>query len=419
MNLFPSIFRKSLLAIALAMVPMGVSAQFAYGEPRGIYVVKLPGKSAGETQKRTYLGMPLMSDTRFAGLVETVNGDLLSLQGISSHQDIQDATRPSFVHVMDGAGRGFITDIVEFRQNDIRCAVNLAPWMAAGTVVRIRPHPNVVQLFGANNRFALAAGSSAELADNIVAWDAAAQQEKVYYYHSTRQRWEEKDVNANAGAAVLRFPYGIYIIRRSTGNLRMTLSGEISGAPILLPVRTGVNVFSLPINLSSSLSNLIPATGDFPAIAGVNATQADLVTLEEPYSGLQRGPFYLSSRPGSTGWREVGDNSGNDISAPLDYLSTLIIRRSGPAGYVRVEGSLDPGPGFSPPADPDAGETALTGELPYRPLPGSPSYKIEVSTDLQNWSDYADPVLENNVAKFQLPGGQGRAFYRLRITLDF
>jgi hypothetical protein len=321
---------------------------------------------------------------------------------------------------MDGHGRGFVSDIVEFRQNGLRCAADLAPWMSPFTTVRIRSHPNLADLFGVDNRFSLASGTSADLADNVVAWDTETQQEKVYFYHSVHQRWEEKDVNADAGSASLKFPYGIYIIRRSSGNLRVSLSGEISGAPILLPVRPGVNVFSLPINLTSSLANLIPASGDFPVIPGVNAAQGDLITLEEPYSGLQRGPFYLSSRPGATGWRKVGDNATDDTIEPLDFLSTLIIRRDGPAGYVRVEGNLEAGPGFSIPADPDVNETSLPVEFPHSftfPPNVERYYRIfaETSSDLQNWSDAGDVSLNGGVFKFTLPGGQGRGFWRIAV----
>lgn len=72
---------------------------------------------------------------------------------------------------MDGNGRGFVSDIVEFRPNDLRCAADLAPWMGPYTSVKIRPHPNIVNLFGVNNQFSLASGTSAETADNVVAWD--------------------------------------------------------------------------------------------------------------------------------------------------------------------------------------------------------------------------------------------------------
>lgn len=392
----------------------------AYTNPRGYYVAKIAGTTAGETQKRTYLGVPLTAVAKAAeGLVSNVNGDAFSLPFLTSPQEMHDPARTAYVHVIDGAGRGFISDIVEFRQNDFKCAANLTSWMVVGTRVRIFYHPNLTDLFGATNQFSLASGTSADLTDNVVTWDAVAQQEKIYYYHSVRQRWEEKNVNADAGLAALKFPYGIYIIRKSSGNLRISLSGEISAAPILLPVRTGENVFSLPINLSSSLANIIPESGAFSPIKGRNANRADLITLEEPYSGLQKGPFYLSSRPNALGWRKVGANTHDETLEPIDFLSTLLIHRRGPAGFVRVEGSLEPGPQLFIPENAAPGETPLFGEIAFpNPIPPKVIAIAEVSTDLQNWSFSANAEVVNGVFRFPLPSGQGRAFYRIKATIE-
>lgn len=411
---------RNWIACTIFFLPTTGWSQEVITNPRGYYVAKIAGITAGETQKRTYLGVQLTAVTKGAeGLVGNVSGDAFSLPYVASPQEVYDPTRTAYLHVIDGTGRGFISDIVEFRQNDFKCAATLAPWMAVGTRVRICYHPNLTDLFGSTNQFSLASGTSADLTDNVVAWDAVAQQEKIYYYHSFRQRWEEKNVNADAGLAALKFPYGIYIIRRSSGNLRISLSGEISAAPILLPVRTGDNVFSLPINLSSSLANIIPESGAFSPIKGRNTNRADLITLEEPYSGLQKGPFYLSSRPNALGWRKVGANTHNETLEPIDFLSTLIINRRGPAGFVRVEGSLEPGPQLLIPENADPGETPLFGEISFsHPLPPDVLAVAEVSMDLQNWSFSANAELVNGVFRFPLPSGQGRAFYRIKATLE-
>ncbi len=110
-------------------------------------------------------------------------------------------------------------------------------------------------------------------------------------------RWEERDINADASRAVMRFPYGLYIVRRTPGILRMTLSGEALAYPVFLPVRTGANVFSLPINLSRSLGNLFASPDSYAVSSGPNSSTADLLTFEEPSTSNQRGPFYHSSKP--------------------------------------------------------------------------------------------------------------------------
>lgn len=391
----------------------------AFTSPRGIYTVKVAGKPEGQSQARTYFGVQLLPDPKFYGLADVVSGNSLRLNGISTYSGLADPERTSYVHVITGNGRGFIVDIEEFRTTDLRCAQDLSGWITPGTQVSVRPHPHLADLFGAGNRFGLGSGPNAGAADNVVVWDPQTQQERVYYFHSIRGRWEEKGVEADASYAIMRFPYGLYIVRRSPGTLRIALSGEIGANPLLLPVRTGANVFSLPVNLSASLQNLISSTGDYPVTSGPNSIKADLLIFEEPATGIQRGPFYHSSRPNSIGWREVGEGDGAGIT--LDLLSTLILRRSGAAGYVLAEGSLTPGP-VPPvlPPDPEPGEIALFGDLPYpqNPRPDV-TVEVQISKDLQTWTTHANPTLANGRATFQLPAGQSRSFYRLKVTLAF
>ena len=406
--------------LAAACVFLSGAASAATTLPRGIYTVKVAGKPEGESQARTYLGVQLLPDVRFKGVVSSVNGNAFSVQFLSSPSALADPTRKLYVHVLDGNGKGFTADIDEFRPTDFLCSQPLANWMSPGTFIQIRPHATLADLFGTTNRFGLAAGTSAPEADNVVVWDPATQQEKVYYFHSGRSRWEEKDVNADASAAIFRFPLGCYIIRRSPGTLWMVLSGDVASDSVLLPVRAGANVFSLPVNLSASLDQWITSTGDHAVITGPNAKRADLLTFEEPSTGNQQGPYYRKN--GANGdWREVGVNGGGGAVARLDFLSTLVLRREGDPGYVLANGSLDPGSTPPPPPVPEPGEPVLTAELPVplRQVDPGLIMTVEISTDLQTWAPVAQVVYDGSgKLAFDLPAGQRRAFYRLHVTLD-
>lgn len=397
----------------------------AYTSPRGIYTVKVPGATQVSAPVRTYLGIQLMPDTRFQGFAGTVSGNTFSFQSQPNLTSLSDPVRKSYIHVLTGNGRGFVSDIEQFRVSDIVCADNLTAWIQPQSQiqVRIRPHPHLIDLFGATNRFGLGAGADADSADNVVVWDPDTQQERVYYFHSTRARWEEKGIVADAGHASFRFPYGFYIVRRSPGTIRIALSGDVGSDAILLPVRSAANVFSLPVNLSASLDALIRATGDHAVISGENSKGADILTFEEPTTGIQRGPFYHLSKPGVTGWREVGVNGSTAPVQPLDFLSTLILRREGNAGLVFVEGDLTPPAIPRPPLppDPEPGEIPLSGEIQLQQdFPTGFTYTIETSTDLQTWTHATSSLIKvGRKVTFDLPSGQGRAFYRVKIAFDF
>ncbi len=397
------------------------AAQVAVTSPRGIYTVKVPGTTQANEPVRTYLGIQLLPDPRFVGLAATVNGSAVSLANLGNHSVLATPVRNCYLHVLTGNGRGFVVDINQYRTSDIVCAEDLTPWLQPGGQVKIRPHPQLLDILGATNRFGLGAGTNAGAADNVVIWDPDTQQERIYYFNSTRFRWEEKDIVADASVAVFRFPYGFYIVRRTPGTLRIALSGDIGADAVLLPVRSAANVFSLPINLSATLDGMVRASGNFSVISGPNAKRSDLLTLEEPTTGLQRGPFYHLSRPNASGWREVGKNSSSASIEPLDFLSTLILRRDGDPGRVFVEGSQAPPavprPELSP--DPEPGELPITEEFPYtRPVTPNSTLVVETCTDLQSWVTYTGTSIVNGKATFALPSGQRRAFYRLKITAD-
>jgi hypothetical protein len=417
------LFGIKLASLMLALC-MPAAAQIAYTAPRGYYTVKVPGAAQPGSTARTYLGIQLLPGMRFAGRVNSVNVNTVSfLNAPGDYTVLADPVRPAYLHVLDGPGKGFVTDIVAFQSNGVVCAENPGPWMQHNTLALIRPHSNLSDILGATNGFGLAAGTNADAADNVVVWDATTQQEKVYYYHSTRNRWEEKDVVANAGTASIRFPQGFYIVRRSPGMLRLVLSGDIGSESVLLPVRPGAGVFSLPVNLTGSLDAIVKTTGDFAVDSGPNANSADILTFEESATGQQRGPFYHLNREGVTGWREVGVDGSSAVIQPMDFLSTLVYRRHGGPGRVLAEGSLEPPAVPRPPLppNPEPGEVPIVVEFPSNSsLPPDLSIRIEVSTDLQTWTlhQIVQTTPQGKIFS-ELPTGEGRGFYRWAISFEF
>ncbi|WP_035603501.1 hypothetical protein [Haloferula sp. BvORR071] len=387
--------------------------------PLGIYAVKINGTAPGESRARTYLGIQLLQPPVVLGLASQVDGKRFSysFSGLPSLE----SGKEYFVHVLNGPGSGFITRVVSFEGSWIVCDQNLM--MTPGAQVSIRPHPRLIDLFGADNRFGFAAAPNAATADKIVIWDAAIQQERVYYYNSTRSRWEEKDVEAEAGLTNVRYPNGLYVVRHSATPLRIALKGEISAAPVLLPVHEGGNVFSLPVNLSASLANLVASDGSFHVQSGKNAAQADILSFVDPGGVARRGPFYFRSKPGDTGWRTVGADDSDEPLQPLDMLSTLVLHGRGGDHFLRVTGSLDApaSPPFVPDSDPEVGELPLQVEMkmPVQQMPGL-FFTLEVSRDLQQWAAYgAFAWAPGGYVSFQLPPGESRAFYRMRVESEF
>ena len=51
-------------------------------------------------------------------------------------------------------------------------------------------------------------------------------------------------------------------------------------------------------------------------------------------------------------------------------------------------------------------------------MPPGVTLTVETSQDLQSWSTYQVPAVSGNKAICNLPAGQSRAFYRLKVTMS-
>lgn len=410
-------FLPRLLSSIAVLLCIGV-ASAATTTPLGIYAVKIAGAEAGVGPARTYVGVPLVQKPIIMAAVGPVNGNRFSFPGL---QELQGKPgKEYYVHVMSGPGQGYIAEVTGFEGPDIVCSADLTEWMAPGVQVAIRPHHSLADLFGADNRFGFTGGEDASLADKIVTWDALVQRERVYYFNTLRARWEEKDVAEDASNAKIRYPNGLYVVRLSPDPMRIALSGETSHFPVLLPVRPGANVFSLPLNLSSSIPNLVETSGTFAVKGGEHAAQADILNFHEPTTGARLGPFFYRNTFNDSGWCEVGVYQSHELMEAPDWLSTLVLRRNGEAGYVRVKGSIIVPPQGIPPISPDpwVGELPLEVEVPSTgPYPSDVVIKLEKSANLRDWTEIAYEQRPDRRVIFNLPPGESRAFYRLNVSL--
>ena len=397
-------------------LPSGSSADEISTNPLGFYAVKIAPREPDEPPARTYVGPQLLEKLIYAANVESVEGNAVTMPSAVGSLDTDE--REYFLQVTSGSGEGFIAEVAEFTGSQIVCTVDMEDWVTQGTLIRVALHPRLKDIFGADNRFGLGAAEHAEDADNVVIWDAAIQQERVFFYHSINGRWQEKDLPGDANDAVLRYPLGFYIVRRSSEPLRIGLSGEIASQAILLPIRTGANVFSLPLNLTASLQNLVAIDGEYGVRKAASAVEADVLMFEEPSTGVRRGPFYFRSDGDTPGWREIGVDGSQEPSEPLDMLASLVIQRSGPDGFLRVFGNENGTPSAPIPADPDDGELPLMVEFPLpAQFPPDINWRLETSTDLVIWQNYDFERDADGRVFFTLPAGQSRAFYRLTVSL--
>ena len=399
-------------------------AQESVSKTQCVFAVQIPGASAQHPLRRTQLGTHLVPFAVYDGTVNQASGKIIETDTWGLDSALQGFSPEEFyVHFFDGSGCGYLADIASVESGEIHCKEDLPSFIQADDYFQIFRHQRLSEIFTSDNSYGFGAGESADQSDNIAIFNPDLQTEEIFYFHSVRLRWEKEGVPENANNHLVRFPYGFFVIRRTTGMIKILLRGIVHEAPILLPVQTGLNLFSIPIGNTTSINNLISVSGAHSAQSGLNAVSSDLVFIHESSAIEQRGPFYYSTASNSPKWLKVGDSSNVESSTLVDPLSALIIHRKGSPGFLRVESDqYNPPPYFSLASNPEPGELPTTTLVQFD-LPGfirpDLTYAFDMSSDLANWVELDDEVYsQGNVITFQvgLPPGQSRRFYRLRVN---
>lgn len=397
--------------------------------PFGAHVINVDGQIDGEQPVRTYLPLQLLPQTILSGTVIDVSNNAVTIEPFG-RQASQPPDRPLYLQVTNGEKKGFLVDIVERQDNTFICSQDLSQWIELGDSLIVRQHIFLSEFLGENNRFNLGDGTDADLTDNLVIHDPELGRERIYYFHSTRNRWEEKGVASDASQALIRYPYAPYIVRRSPGTLRIMIVGQVAANSVLLPLETGSRIFSLPGHVNPTLANWISPEGEFSPLTGANTSSADIFTLYSASSPDPRGSFYLRSAPSEDQWREIGINNSAQAEQPLDFLSALKVTTKRSSGFLLVEAEAEPfatAPASPPPLPPDPSPNEVdlfaTLEFGFLSLPPDLSHVLERSADLVNWTQIGPGIFFDPGTPIEftvpLPAGQSRNFYRLVITSPF
>ncbi len=405
-----------------------VKAQ-SVSKPIAVFSVHVHGSSTEHPLRTTHLGTHLTPEPIFSGPVHQVSGKILNLSDqLFNNETVEDFVPQNLVpaekyylHFMSDSAEGYIANITSITGNEIHCEDDLPSFVQPGQYFTITRHRRLSEVFTADNSLGFGAGESAALSDNVAIFNPDTQVEELFYFNSIRSRWEKEGVAEDATHQTLRYPYAYSVIRRTPGLIKMFIRGQVSEIPILLPIKTGLNLFSIPAWNATTISNLVTTSGPFPAQSGPNAATSDLFMIHESSTVTPRGPFYYSSASNDPKWLKVGDSNSTEPTTPVDPLSTLRIHRKGAPGFLKLNAHEYYGasPFFTLDADPQPGETESYYTLTYRPDPFffSPwnSYSLQSNSGTQFWLELSDDIHvpgDTMIYSVRYPTGQNRIFYR-------
>jgi uncharacterized protein (TIGR02597 family) len=327
---------------AFALVAAQVAQADVYTDPVGFITLTALGtqNTPGANPYLTQLGLgmtqvPTSRGNATAGAAFQVNVNASLTAG--QFNKTADGNFAYFIEITSGSNAGLMDDIVSNDTVSVYTADDLTSYLGAGTTYKIYPHWTIGTVFGPANQAGFLGGSSAGAADNINVWNPNTQSYSVYYFKTGGlggTGWRSaSSTTINTTNIVLYIDQGLFIARRTTGDVTNKLVGAVKLGTTISPVVTNGSTFAanvFPAGQPFGTSTLYtgsPATG---LAGGSSAGAADNVDVWNPATQSYIVYYYKTGGLGGTGWRSGAsttiDASTNAI--PLGSVG-LIVRRAG------------------------------------------------------------------------------------------
>ena len=218
--------------------------------------------------------------------------------------------------------------------------------LATPQSVRIRKHRTLSDLFGGasgtttDSTVPFLKGTAAASADNVLVMINGAYKTLYYSSNPARPGWRD---NTTLATDFPIYPSdGIFIARRATAPLSITISGEVKNYTSLIPVTAGVSasnpkytLTSLPVPVAVTLPTLFGGDGTVNGGASLKLTRgtaagtADNVLI---WNGTTFVTYYYSSNAARPGWRDSAGIAASTVSIPSD--AAFLIKRTSAASTI-------------------------------------------------------------------------------------
>ncbi len=337
-----------LIAVAALLLPSIRLASFAQTttEPVGFMTLTIPAAPSSSTPSYSTISVPLYNPADFTGAVASVDSTTsLTLSGAAwTAGQFADAANPRLVRVKTSAtashvGKYFVVTANTANQLTVRNAhsgtTDITGSVSAGDTCEVLPANTLAKLFGPNDAgatgvfatgtfFGTGASASASTADNLLVWTGSTW--ATYYNNNTN--WKTSPGNANKNDDILYPGEGIFVVRRATTALTLTLQGKVP---------TTAEQTTLAGNGSTFIPNRFPtdttlvATGiqSTPGwITASSASSADKVFIWE-------GGTWATYYHNGTNWKKSPGNANLDTKLIPAGTALFISKTSGDASLTQ------------------------------------------------------------------------------------
>lgn len=322
---------KKLIALLLAGVvsaPFAFSAVTAYSPPVGGMTINA---TAGQTIS---VALPLLHASvgsgAIVGKISAVGSNYIDVVGANwTAGGFSAVANPYYLRITSGASAGRVMPIsttanTATRLNVVNDGVDLTAsgGPVAGDGYEIVLADTLFSMFGANT---LQGGPDMASSDNVQIWGGASWQ--IFYYNTTRNRWERNGFpNINANNVLVRPDRGFIITRRASTTLTMHVSGRVPTlAPVYFHSRAGSTFLSSGVPVTQTLAQLGLNTRAAGWVSGTSIATSDTIQV---WGGASWQIFFYHS--GNNRWQRDGFPNINANSVNLSGRP-FVVRRLNPA----------------------------------------------------------------------------------------
>lgn len=335
-----SALRSGTAALALSIAAL-TSATFAQTTattvPVGFMTVTIPAAASGTLPSNTTFSVPLYNTPDFAAAVATVDSTTqFTLTGASwVASQFANAAAPRFVRVKssatashvgkfflvsDNTATGQLTVILPAGTTDVATAVGVAD------ACEVVPGNTLATLFGPNSAGATGVfaagtffqtGATSPVADNLVVWNGANWD--TYYNNNTN--WKKSGNLTNQNNTVIYPDEGIFVIRRATAALTLTLMGTVPSTSEQTNLGGAGSTFianRFPVDVSFINSGIQSTAG---WVTGASAAAADTVFL---WNGSNWDTYYHNG----TNWKKSGNLANQNATLIPAGTALFIVKTS-------------------------------------------------------------------------------------------
>ena len=330
--------RTTLITLVLLFSCSLAFAQ-SFTQPVGISKVTIDGSGTNETAftalSVTYENAPL-----YSGTISTATGSVISLttsdlatNAYAGDDPNGDATH--YVLLTSGDNEGLSLEIEANTINTITVSTdNLASLSLSGVTMEILAHSTLADIFGAENSAGLTSGSTSNVSDRIYIMQADGTGIFTAYYYRTASRggsgWRQVgDNSTDYQGLTLPLDTGMLISRIGDDDLTLYVYGSVKKTESHMRViDTGFSLLGnpFPVDIQLSESGLYaPDNGYVSASSSVASDILYVIAADGTFDSY----YYRTASRGSSGWRQVGDNSTDVGSQILPATSSFYIKHIG------------------------------------------------------------------------------------------